>query len=193
MNAPTACISRMSGPCHSADENNTSVIEAAPKLPGATSHASHVATVVGCGRSSVRLRVTRLTIHDPADADRRRLQLAAPPDHRRGGGGASPGCATRVSASRRPRSLRHFISVVLREPSACTYQSTPASLRATPTIALHGRPASQNSRSGGALELPVAAPNTIPTALVGLTFAFQGIVVTPFGTGALSSAQAVTF
>ena len=47
--------------------------------------------------------------------------------------------------------------------------------------------------NGGALELPVAAPNTIPTALVGLTFAFQGIVVTPFGTGALSNAQAVTF
>jgi hypothetical protein len=47
--------------------------------------------------------------------------------------------------------------------------------------------------NGGALELPVAAPNTIPTALVGLTFAFQGFVVTPFGTGALSSAQAVTF
>jgi hypothetical protein len=47
--------------------------------------------------------------------------------------------------------------------------------------------------NGGALELQVAAPNTIPTALVGLQFAFQGIVVTPFGTGALSNAQAVGF
>lgn len=111
-----------------------------------------------------RAQMARNTTSGP-DLSESRVWRARGPRYfeARTSGAVEIGRASRVTASSRPMSERHFISVVDRVPSACTNQSTPTSLRSTRTIGLHGKFAGHASLSGLGLVAPLRVRTRVPS------------------------------